>query len=166
MTEAHAAAGKFEGFRGVISDIGLLVGDLLGLGKPDADEQMMIEVIFGLMGYLAKADRLVTSHESNFANTVMDESKMSMAKREIAALAFDRGMRRDIHPNAEILRFTDSHPANSKEVERLYDCLLRLAASDGRLDPREYDTMVEITQNLKLAPTTLDNKLALFSIKR
>ena len=37
------ASGKFEGFRGVINDIRLLLTDLLGLGRPDAEQQVIIE---------------------------------------------------------------------------------------------------------------------------
>ncbi|WP_256645183.1 TerB family tellurite resistance protein [Thermomonas paludicola] len=166
MGGSDNTSGKFEGFRGVLNDIGLLLADLVGLGKPDSQQQMVIEVIFGLMGYVAKADRLVSSHESNLANTIMDETDLSMAARRIAMEAFERGMARNINVPAELLRFTDACPAGSPNAERLYDALLRLAASDGRLDPREYDTMVQVTQQLGLPAATLENKLAMFNVRR
>ena len=160
------ASGKFEGIRGVLKDIGLLLGDLLGLGKPDTEQQMVIEVFFGLMGYVAKSDRLVSSHESDLANTVMDEIDLSMAGRRHAMEAFDRGMRRNINVHAELLRFTDVHRAGSKEAERLYDVLVRLAAADGRLDQREHETMVQITQDLGFPASLLEDRLARFTIRR
>lgn len=160
------ASGKFEGFRGVFNDIRLLLADLLGLGKPDAEQQMVIEVFFGLMGYVAKADRLVSSHESNLADRIMDDTDLSLAGRRIAMEAFHRGMHRNINVQAELLRFTDAFPAGSGQNERLYDVLLRLAASDGRLDQREYDTMVPITKGLGLPAETLDARLAQYTIKR
>jgi DnaJ like chaperone protein len=166
MTDSNTASGKFEGIRGVINDIRLLLSDLLGLGKPDEDTQMVIEVIFGLMGYMAKADRLVSSHESNLANTIMDEIDLSMTARRMAMESFERGMLRNINVHAELLRFIDAHPAGSAPAERLYDALLRLAASDGRLDPREYDTMVQVTRDFGLPAVTLDNRLAMFNVKR
>ncbi len=166
MTDSTSASGKFEGIRGVINDIRLLLGDLLGLGKPDEDTQMVIEVIFGLMGYMAKADRLVSSHESNLANQIMDETDLSMTARRIAMEAFERGMLRNINVHAELLRFVDAHPAGSEPAERLYGALLRLATSDGRLDPREYETMVQVTRDLGLPAVTLDNRLAMFNVKR
>ena len=119
MADSTSASGKFEGIRGVINDIRLLLGDLLGLGKPDEDTQMVIEVIFGLMGYMAKADRLVSSHESNLANQIMDETDLSMTARRIAMEAFERGMLRNINVHAELLRFVDAHPAGSAPAERL-----------------------------------------------
>lgn len=160
------ASGKFEGFRGVLNDIRLLLADLLGLGKPDAEQQMVIEVFFGLMGYVAKADRLVSSHESDLANAVMDDIDLSMAGRRMAMEAFERGMMRNINVRAELLRFTDAHPSGSEHNTRLYDILVRLAASDGRLDQREYDTMLEITKDLGLPASALEERLAQYTIKR
>ena len=166
MSDNGNASGKFEGFRGVINDIRLLLTDLLGLGKPDAEQQMIIEVFFGLMGYVAKADRLVSSHESDLANAVMDDIDLSMAGRRMAMESFDRGMMRNINVRAELLRFTDMHPAGSEHNGRLYDILVRLAASDGRLDRREQDTMLDVTEGLGLPASTLDDRLAQYTIKR
>lgn len=157
---------RFEGFGGALNDIRLLLTDLLGLGKPDPDKQMVIEVFFGLMGYLAKADRLVSSHESNLANGVMDEINLSLAERRIAMESFDRGMRKDIHINAELLRFTDVHKAGSSEAERLHNVLVRLVASDGRLNSGEYDLMKQVGDTLGIPVETLDAKLAEYTLKR
>lgn len=157
---------KHSGMRGVINDIRLLLSDMLGLGKPDAERRMTIEVFFGMMGYVAKTDRLVSSHESNVANAVMDEIELSLAEREIASMAFDRGMSRNINSNAELLRFTDSHKPGSEQIDRLFDILVRLAASDGRLHEREYEALTSIAKSLGLPATAVDNKLALYTIKR
>jgi DnaJ like chaperone protein len=160
------ASTRFDGFGGALLDIRLLLTDLLGLGKPDPEKQMVIEVFFGMMGYLAKADRLVSSHESNLANTLMDEIDLSLAARRIAMESFDRGMRKDIHINAELLRFTDVHKAGSSEAERLHNVLVRLVVSDGRLNPAEYDLMKQIGQDLGIPVKALDAKLAEYTLKR
>ena len=165
MGEHENGSGRFEGFRGVFNDIRLLLTDLLGLGKPDAEQQVIIEVFFGLMGYVAKADRLVSSHESDLANAIMDDIDLSLAGRHMAMEAFERGMTRNINVRAELLRFTDTHPSGSTHNNRLYDILVRLAASDGRLDQREYDSMVEITRDLDLPASTLDDRLAQYTIR-
>ena len=150
---------RFEGIRGILNDLRLMLGDMLALGKPNPDQQMMIEVFFGVMGFLAKADRLVTSHEAELANRVMDELDLSMAARRVASAAFERGMRRDINLEGELLRFTDSHPAGSETTTHLYDALVRLASSDERLDQREYDVMAQITKALGLPAETLYARL-------
>ena len=59
----------------------------------------------------------------------------------------------------ELLRFTDAHPAGSEDSKRLYDVLVRLAASDSKLDQREYDVMAQITKSLGLPPETLYARL-------
>lgn len=160
------ASTRFDGFGGALNDIRLLLTDLLGLGKPDPEKQMVIEVFFGLMGYLAKADRLVSSHESNLANSLMDEIDLSLAARRIAMEAFDRGMRKDIHVDAELLRFTDVHKAGSAEAQRLHEVLVRLVASDGRLSPSEYELMQEVGKDLGVPDAALDAKLTLYTLKR
>lgn len=165
MSEKDAST-RFDGFGGALQDIRLLLTDLLGLGRPDPDKQMAIEVFFGLMGYLAKADRLVSSHESNLANGIMDEINLSLAARRIAMEAFDRGMRKDIHIQAELLRFTDVHAAGSAEAERLHNVLVRLVASDGRLNPSEYELMKQVGHDLGIPLETLDAKLAEYTLKR
>ena len=160
------ASGRFDGFSGAMHDIRLLLTDLLGLGKPDPEKQMVIEVFFGLMGYLAKADRLVSSHEANLADGVMDEIDLSLAARRIAMEAFDRGMRKDIHVRAELLRFIDVHPAGSAEAKRLHTVLVRIVASDGRLNPSEYALMQQVGHDLGISDDTLDVKLAEYTLKR
>ena len=157
---------RFDGFGGALLDIKLLLTDLLGLGKPDPEKQMVIEVFFGVMGYLAKADRLVSSHESNLANTLMDEIDLSLAARRIAMESFDRGMRKDIHIHAELLRFLDVHKAGSPETQRLHNVLVRLVASDGRLNPGEYDLMRQVGEDLGIPVQALDDKLAEYTLKR
>ncbi len=160
------ASTRFDGFGGALADIRLLLTDLLGLGRPDPDKQMVIEVFFGLMGYLAKADRLVSSHESNLANSLMDEINLSLAARRIAMESFDRGMRKDIHVDAELLRFADVHKAGSAEAQRLHEVLVRLVASDGRLNPGEYELMKQVGEVLGVPDAALDAKLAEYTLKR
>ena len=159
MSGNDEASKRFEGIRGILNDLRLMLGDMLAMGRPTPDQQMVIEVFFGTMGYLAKADRLVTSHESDLANRFMDELDLSMAARRIASEAFERGMHRNINLQGELLRFTDSHPAGSEDSKRLYDILVRLAASDSKLDQREYDVMAQITKALGLPPETLYARL-------
>ena len=163
---SNDASTRFDGFSGALLDIRLLLTDLLGLGKPDPEKKMVIEVFFGMMGYLAKADRLVSSHESNLANGIMDEINLSLAERRIAMESFDRGMRKDIHIKAELLRFTDVHAAGSPEAERLHNVLVRLVASDGRLNPGEYELMKQIGDILGIPVGILDSKLAEYTLKR
>lgn len=156
--------GKFEGIGGAMRDMKLLLTDMVGGGKPDPAQRLLIEVSFGMMGYVAKSDRLVTSHESGLANRVMDETDLSLAARAMAMEAFERGMLRNIDAAAELARFTAVHPAGSAENDRLHNLLLQMAAADGRLERREYEAMVEITRGLGQPAESLEGRMALHGI--
>ena len=44
--------------------------------------------------------------------------------------------------------------------------LVRIVASDGRLNPSEYDLMKQVGNDLGIADDTLDVKLAEYTLKR
>ena len=79
----------------VLRDIGHALGGLFGAGKLDDDRKATLEVLFGLLGHVAKLDSLITSHEAEFINDLMDELKLTMKERKIAAAALRR--RRSTH---------------------------------------------------------------------
>ena len=51
MSGNDEASNRFEGIRGILNDLRLMLGDMLALGRPTPDQQMVIEVFFGTMGY-------------------------------------------------------------------------------------------------------------------
>lgn len=148
------------GFGGLFRDLGLGLSDLFGGGKPDADRVLTLEVLFGLLGYLAKLDSLVTSHEAEFINGMMDTLKLSVRERQVAAEAMQRGRNREIDLVAELQRFRGLHPLGSPQVEHLYDALLRLAAADERLRPKERQFLETVTVELGYTLDELDRRLA------
>lgn len=156
--------GKFDGFQGALRSVGLLLTDMVGGGKPDAERRLIIDVFFGMMGYVAKSDRLVTSYETDMSDNFMDDNDLSLAERKLAMEAFQRGMLRQLDVAAELGRFTAAHPHGSAENDRLHNLLLKLAAADGRLERREYDALVEITRLLGQPAQSLDSRLALHGI--
>ena len=50
MSGNDEASNRFEGIRGILNDLRLMLGDMLALGRPTPDQQMVIEVFFGTMG--------------------------------------------------------------------------------------------------------------------
>ena len=69
------------------------------------------------------------------------------------------GRRRKIELQPELLRFGKTFPAGSSESARLYDALLRLAAADGRVRPREKQFLEELTLALGYTRQTLEGRL-------
>lgn len=144
---------------GLLKDLRLAIGEIFSGGKIDEDQQVTLQVVFGLLGYLARADSIVTDDEASFLNNLMDDMNLSLSKRKIAVDAMNRGKARQIDIAVELERFLSVHPAGSPEVGKLYETLLDLAGSDGRVRPREREFLEQITSGLGFTPDILDQRL-------
>ena len=144
---------------GLLKDIRLAIGEIFSGGKVDEEQQLTLQVVFGLLGYLARADSIVTDDEAAFLNNLMDDMNLSLGKRKIAVDAMNRGKARQIDIAVELERLMSVHPAGSPEVGKLYETLLDLAGSDGRVRPREREFLEQITSGLGFTPDILDMRL-------
>lgn len=143
---------------GLLKDLKLAVREIFA-GKIDDEKQVTLQVVFGLLGYLARADSIVTDDEAAFLNNLMDDMDLSLGARKIAVDAMNRGKQRQIDIAVELERFLSVHPAGSPEVGRLYETLLNLAGSDGRVRPREREFLEQVTAGLGFTPDILDSRL-------
>jgi len=148
-----------SGLGSVLRDLGSALGELFTGGKLESGLHMPVEVAFALFGYLAKADSIITSHEAEFVNGLMEEFNLPTQGLAMARAAFDRGRQRQIDVKAEAQRFLDVYPKGSVELNRLFDTLLKLAAADGRVFPRERKVLEEITAALGFSQETLNARL-------
>jgi DnaJ like chaperone protein len=148
-----------SGLGSVLRDLGSALGELFTGGKLDESLHMPVEVAFALFGYLAKADSIITSHEAEFVNGLMEEFNLPTQGLAMARAAFDRGRQRQIDVKAETQRFLNVYPKGSTELNRLFDTLLKLAAADGRVFPRERKVLEEITSALGFSLETLNARL-------
>lgn len=148
-----------EGIGGVLRDLRGALGGLFSGGTFDEARRVPVEVSFGLIGWLAKADGVVTSHEADFANRLMDELGLPTGGKAVAHAAFVRGQQRQIEVGAEIGRFLAVHPKGSPEVGRLYDTLLRLVAADGRVFARERTALETLTDAFGFPRALIDARL-------
>lgn len=148
-----------EARQSLIGQVRSALGEMFGGGTITPDQQLNLEVLFGLLGALAQADSIVTTHETDFVNTLMDEQDLSTNARRIAKESFDRGRHRQIDPEAEARRVVARFGKGSAQVERLYDALLRLAAADGRIRPRERELLEIVTLALGFEAHALDVRL-------
>lgn len=148
------------GIGGVLRDLRSAVGELFTGGKLSKERQVPVEVLFSLIGYVAKADSIVTSHEAEFVNTLMDELDLPSGGRALANEAFERGRQRAITIAQEVDRIADVYPAGSSERLQWLDTLIRVAMADGRLFPRERATLEEIAIALGFSADTLRLRLA------
>jgi tellurite resistance protein len=147
------------GVGAVLREIGLSLSDLLGGGRLDANEEISLGVLFGLLGALARADSIVTSHETDLVNNLLEELKLSTRGRALALTAFERGRRNELTLDTELERFLAIYPRGSTQAASLYDSLVRLANADGRIRPREREYLQELTVRLGYDPALLEDKL-------
>jgi hypothetical protein len=154
-----ASADPKSGLGAVLRDLRGAIGELFTGGKLDEQYHLPVEVAFGLIGWLAKADSIITSHEAEFVNRLMDELNLPTQGRAIASAAFDQGRLRKIDVNLEAQRFMAKYPRGSVELNRLYDTLLRLAAVDGRVFARERAALEQLTSALGFSRETLAARL-------
>lgn len=144
--------------QGLLREVKSTLGELFG-AQPSLQQQMQVEVLFGLLGCVARADRLVSTEEAAYTNKLMDDLGLMTSARKRAAEAFTRGCRHEIDVDGEIQRFLGLYAAGSDEVARLYECLLRLAAADLRIHPRERELLRKISTQLGFSVTNLDERL-------
>lgn len=148
------------GLGGVLRDLGSAIGELFTGGKLAPERELPVEVLFSLIGYVAKADSIVTSHEAELVNTLMDELELPSGGRALANEAFERGRLRKIDVTREAERIKALYPAGSGELLQWLDILIRVAMADGRLFPRERETLAEIATALGFSAETLRLRLA------
>lgn len=147
------------GMSTLLRDVRATLGDLFTGGRLDPSQEVNVEVLFSMMGYLARADSIVTSHEAEFVNGLMDELDLPTRGRELAMHSFDRGRKREIDLDEEMRRFLVAHPKGSEELNHLYDSLLRLAGADGRLRPGERQFLEKITAGLGFSVDALQARM-------
>lgn len=145
--------------RGVLRGIGAALGELFTGGKLEPRQEVLVQVSFGLLGYLAGADSIVTTHEAEFANHLMDEMALPANGRDMAQAAFVAGRQRKIDVDAEMKRFLATFNTGSSEVIKLYDALLQLAIADGRVRPTERIFLEKVTKGLGFSPQALAARL-------
>jgi DnaJ like chaperone protein len=146
-------------FGGLIRDIKSVVGGLVSGGRLEPEKEMAIDVLFGLLGVVAGADSIVTTHEAEFVNQLMDEIGLAGKGREMAYAAFNRGRRREVDIDGDLAKLLKVYPKGSQEVARVFDSLVRLAASDGRMRPSEKKLLEQITSQLGFSPEVLTQRL-------
>ena len=137
------------------------VKDTLGslFSRMSEDERMEIEVTFGLIGFLAKSDGLITSFEADFAARLQDELKLNASGRDVAYAAFDQGRHKEYDVESAVHRFLAKHKPGSESMENLFDTLLRLSASDDRVYPREREALERLASAFGISEKALDQRM-------
>jgi len=145
--------------KSMLRDVRIALGEMFGAGKLNPQQELSVEVLFGLLGVLSRADGVVSDIEAHFTNDLMDELELSTSARKTASDAFGRGIHKKLNVDTEIQRFLQTFPRGSSEVERIYEGLLRLAAVDGTIRRGERMFLEQVSKGLGYDTATLDMRL-------
>ena len=158
MANGKTSTGSGSAMGSVLRDVRLAIGDMFG-SKLDGKQEVLIEVLFGLLGTLARADGVVSTEEAHYTNGLMDELELPSRARKLATEAFERGGKRQVDVDAEVLRLLRTYTRGSSEIDRIYESLLRLAAADHTIRRGERSFLEKITLGLGFEPGELDVRL-------
>jgi len=136
------------GISGLMRELKITINELFSGGKLEPDQELTLQVLFGLLGYVANIDGIVTDHETTVINAQMDEMFLPIQARQRALDALAQGRKRLLNPFLELDRYLEVFPAATPQTRGLYDKLLKLAAADGRIRPQELEFLHEITVHL------------------
>ena len=135
------------------------LGGIFGRGLSE-ERRMEVETTFALIGFVAKADGLITSYESDFTNKLLDSLELNLDGRAVAMGAYDQGRTLGFDVETCANRFLEKYPAGSEQMEQLFESLLRLALSDDRVYPRERQALERLAAAFGVSVKSLDQRLA------
>lgn len=138
---------------------GRAVAEVLWERAPDAATAAMLRARYGLLGQLANADRIVTSHEVAVVTGVMDRDELSNAARAVALDAFEDGRYNRFDAQAAIALLLRAHQSGSPVLNLLLNDAMRLALSDGRLRRVERDWLVSLGASFNTSAEGIDARL-------
>lgn len=139
--------------------LGRAVIDVLWQPAPGPASTAWIRTRYGLLGELANADRIVTSHEVELIGALMHRDRLSTAACEVALAAFDDGRRNRLHAAVLIEELLSSQSADAAMFGQLFDDLLRMALCDGRLRRAERDWLIEVGAKFNMDADGIDARL-------
>ena len=148
------------GISGMMRELRLTLNEVFSGGKLEPEQELTVQVLFGLLGYLANIDSIVTDHEVQLINGLMDELELPIQARQRALEVLSKGRKKEIDVGQEIGRYMQTFAHGTPEVDFLYNALLKLAASDGRIRPREREFLQEVTVRLGYTADDLEARLA------
>jgi DnaJ like chaperone protein len=114
---------------------------------------------FSVMGYMAKANGLVSKHEIQFANAYMDKLSLRGELRQQAQDAFREGKMAGFPLNDRLTKFKQVCGNRHDLLLLFLEIQIQVAFADGTLDNDERQALHTIAQHLGFSSKELDNLL-------
>jgi DnaJ like chaperone protein len=114
---------------------------------------------FSVMGYMAKANGLVSKHEIQFANAYMDKLSLKGELRQQAQDAFREGKTADFPLNENLTKFKRACGNRHDLLSLFLEIQIQVAFADGTLDNYERQALHTIAKQLGFSSNELDQLL-------
>jgi DnaJ like chaperone protein len=152
-----ALIGLFAGgFRGML--IGAAIGYAAAWVMQNVLRKKLVEVqaqflesTFAVMGALCKADGVVTRDEIAIAESMFERLHLSIAQREIAKNAFNRGKAPGFDLDGEVRKFAQVSHGHRPLLAMFLQVQAAAIAGDGNVHPAEHAMLVRVARLLGLS---------------
>lgn len=114
-------------------------------------QQTFFETTFAVLGHVCKADGQVTQAEIRATEQIMDQMRLTKARRRDAIEAFNRGKESGFDRDAAIRRFVAICGSQPTLLRVFLEIQIQAAFADGRLDPAEREVLLGIAHALGLS---------------
>jgi DnaJ like chaperone protein len=132
--------------------IGFLVGHYFDKGLEKSvtvdGQQVFIDILFSVMGYIAKSDGHVSERELQIARDIMERLYLTAGQRQEAMLAFSRGKQPDFDLDAAIQELQVTYVHQPKQLKLFFTLQMQAANEDGFISLSKQRVLQEIGQML------------------
>ncbi|VAW92248.1 DnaJ-like protein DjlA [hydrothermal vent metagenome] len=126
-------------------------------GNQERVQTTFFTALFSVMGYVAKADGVVTQDEIAMAKSVMQQMSLNKTQTRIAIELFNKGKHTGFQLD-EILKQLKFECRNQRNVMQMFlEVLLQAAYADGIMHPNEKNVLHHIADELGFTQAELEH---------
>ncbi|MFT5758859.1 MAG: DnaJ like chaperone protein [Alteromonadaceae bacterium] len=130
-----------------------------GRGNEQERQAVFFFSSFSVMGYIAKANGQVTSHEIAFASTYMDKLGLKGELRQQAQDAFRQGKSAEFDLENQLQNFIEFCGTRQDLLLLFLEIQIQVAFADGELDQDERKALHHVAKSLGYSAQQLDKLL-------
>ncbi len=130
-----------------------------GKGAEHDRQAAFFYTTFSVMGYIAKANGLVSKHEIQFASAYMDKLSLQGQLRQQAQDAFNEGKSSDFPLKDRLTKFKNACGNRHDLLSLFLEIQIQVAFADGTLDNEERQALHTIAVQLGFSAKELDQLL-------
>jgi len=124
-----------------------------------AVQEKFFQTTFTLIGYLAKADGIVTQEEIDQTQNLMDKMGLTADHKREAIRLFKVGSTAEFDPQATLQSFRDTCSGRVQLTQMLMVYLINIALADGKFDEKEENALREVAQGLNFSHLAFEQLL-------